>query len=91
MRLSDSLDKPSFLIRRRYEVYLSYYAICLIVIGTVTNTCSFAVMMRRNIRKYACMHYLSALAISDMVILYQWNLNTVFKYNLSTGPHYHGE
>ena len=72
----------------KYEKIFSYYTLFLIVIGTLCNLLSFIVMNRKQIRKYACMKYLSALAISDMMILYQWNLNTFFKYNLSKPPFY---
>ena len=72
----------------KYEKILSYYTLFLIIIGTVCNLISFIVMNRKQMQKYACMKYLSTLAISDMMILYQWNLNTFFKYNFSKPPFY---
>lgn len=53
------------------------------------NITSFVVMIRTNIRKYACMRYLAVLSLVDLMVLYQWNLNTFFKYNLSMAPEYH--
>lgn len=77
-------DNPYF----KYEKMFSYYTLFLIIIGTFCNLTSFIVMRRKQIRKYACMKYLSALAISDLTILYCWNLNTFFKYNFSKPPFY---
>ena len=34
------------------------------------------------------MRYLAVLSLVDLMVLYQWNLNTFFKYNLSTAPEY---
>ena len=34
------------------------------------------------------MRYLAVLALVDLMVLYQWNLNTFFKYNLSVPPDY---
>lgn len=71
-----------------YEKYLSYYALFLIIIGTICNVFSIVIMFRNTMRKYACMRYLCALAFSDLIVLYQWNLNTFYKYNLSQAPFY---
>lgn len=70
----------------KYEVLLSYYAAFLIVIGTICNLLSLIVMNSKYMKKYACMRYLSALSISDLIILYQWNLNSVYNYNWSRPP-----
>lgn len=70
------------------EQYLSYYALFLVIIGTIFNITSFLIMIRKNIRKYACMRYLAVLSIVDMMVLYQWNFNTFFKYNLSSPPEF---
>ena len=70
------------------EHLLSYYTLVLIVIGTLFNLTSFLVMQRRNLKKYSCMRILSIAALADALVLYQWNLNTFFKYNLSKPPAY---
>lgn len=70
------------------EKFLSYYALFLIVIGTICNLLSFYIMNRKKMRKITSMRYLSALAISDLILLYQWNLNNFYKYNLSQPPFY---
>jgi hypothetical protein len=72
----------------KYEKLLSFYPLFLIIIGTLCNLTSFIVLRRKSIRKYACMKYLSVLAISDMSILYSWNFNSFFKYNFSKPPFY---
>ena len=72
----------------KYEKILSYYPLFLIIIGTICNLTSFIVLRRKSIRKYACMKYLSVLAISDMSVLYSWNFNSFFKYNFSKPPFY---
>jgi hypothetical protein len=84
----------SFSVHRRYsiyfqyELYLTYYSFLLILVGTVCNLISFSIMIRKSMRKFACMRYLAMLSISDVIVLYQWNLNTVFKYNFSRPPYY---
>lgn len=70
------------------ELILSYYTIFLIVLGTICNSISFTIMNARKLRNYSCMKILSVLSIVDTLVLYQWNLNTFFKYNLSTPPHF---
>lgn len=42
--------------------------------------------MRKPMRKHPCMRYLAMLSITDLLVLYQWNLNTFFKYHLSRPP-----
>jgi hypothetical protein len=70
------------------EKYLSYYTLVLIVIGTICNLTSFLIMHKKNMSKHSCMRYLSILSLTDVIVLYQWNLNTFFKYNLSIPPVY---
>ncbi|CAF1047821.1 unnamed protein product [Brachionus calyciflorus] len=84
----------SFSQHRKYSIYypieliLSYYTIVLIIVGTICNTISFMVMNARKLRSYTCMKILSVLSFIDTLVLYQWNLNTFFKYNLSSPPNY---
>ena len=72
----------------KVELFFSYYALFLIIVGTIFNLTSFLVMIRKNMRKYACMRYLAILSIVDLLVLYQWNLNTFYKYNFSFPPFY---
>jgi hypothetical protein len=72
----------------QYEQIMSYYALFLIIAGTIFNITSFFIMIRKNMKKYACMRYLAILSIVDLFVLYQWNLNTFFKYNMSVPPFY---
>lgn len=84
----------SFSQHRKYSIFfpiekvLSFYTIVLIIIGTICNLTSFFIMLKKNIRKYSCMRYLCILCLTDTIVLYQWNLNTFFKYNLSVPPGY---
>ena len=71
-----------------YELILSYYTVVLIVIGTICNLTSFCIMLKKNMRKYSCMRFLCILTLSDTIVLFQWNMNTFFKYNLSVAPLY---
>jgi hypothetical protein len=71
-----------------FEKYLSYYTLFLIIIGTICNFTSFMIMHKKNMSKHSCMRYLSILSLTDVIVLYQWNMNTFFKYNLSKPPIY---
>ena len=71
-----------------YELYLSYYAIFLIVLGTFCNIFTFLIMNTKTLRKFSCMRILAALSLSDLIVLYQWNFNTFYEYNLSSPPLY---
>jgi hypothetical protein len=84
----------AFYLHRQYSVYFKYellgsrYALLLIILGTICNITTFTILLRRNMRKHTCMRCLAILALADMLVLYQWNLNTYFKYNLSKPPFY---
>ena len=69
-----------------YEKILSYYSLFLTIIGTVCNLTSFFIMHHKNMRKHSCMRILAILALSDLIVLYQWNFNQFFEYNLSQPP-----
>lgn len=71
-----------------FERYLSYYALLIMIVGTIFNLISFLVMQRKNLKKYSCMRVLSILALVDTLVLYQWNLNSFYKYNFSQPPDY---
>jgi hypothetical protein len=71
-----------------FEKYLSYYTLFLVIIGTICNFTSFFIMHKKNMSKHSCMRYLSILSLTDVIVLYQWNLNTFIKYNLSRPPIY---
>jgi hypothetical protein len=71
-----------------YELYLSYYAMFLIILGTICNIFTFLIMNTKTLKKFTCMRILAALSLSDLVVLYQWNFNTFYEYNLSSPPTY---
>lgn len=70
----------------KYEQLLSYYALFLIIIGTLSNIISILIMLRRSMRAHAYTMYLRILAISDTIILYQWNFDSFYRYNISKPP-----
>lgn len=68
------------------EFYLSYYSLFLIIMGSICNLTSFMIMMRKQMRKHPCMRYLAVLSLTDAMVLYQWNMNTFYKYHLTSPP-----
>ncbi len=72
----------------KYERILSFYSLFLTIIGTICNLTSFIVMHHKNMRKYTCMRILAILSLSDLFVLYQWNFNMFFQYNLTRPPLY---
>ncbi|KAK2152996.1 hypothetical protein LSH36_311g00022 [Paralvinella palmiformis] len=59
--------------KRTYSILL-YGGIFLIVLGTIGNSLSLAVMMRENLRRHTTALYLMVLAVVDTAILYNWFL-----------------
>jgi hypothetical protein len=61
------------------EFYVvAYYPLCLVVVGTILNLLTFITLCRapfRNTKKHPAMHYLRAIAIFDILMLYGWNLD----------------
>jgi hypothetical protein len=90
-----NLYYKSFAEHRKHNIYYPYewavacYPLFLIIIGTIFNMTSFLIMQRQALKKYSCFRILSILALTDASVLYQWNLNTFFKYHLSKPPAYH--
>nr|QVK45786.1 G protein-coupled receptor [Proales similis] len=71
-----------------WEKVLALYTLLLMVAGTLGNLVTFTIMMRKSLRKYSCMRYLAVLSLADLVVLYQWNLNSFYKYYLTRPPEY---
>ena len=61
------------------EPYLvAYYELCLIIIGTFLNCLTVLIFCRarfRNGDEKPTMHYMRAIAIVDILMLYGWNLD----------------
>lgn len=72
----------------KFERILSFYSLLLTIIGTICNLTSFIIMHHKNMRKYTCMRILAILSLSDLFVLYQWNFNMFFQYNISRPPFY---
>lgn len=64
---------------RAIEPYLvAYYALFLIIVGTSLNILTFIVLCRgkfRNADDRPAIHYMRAIAIVDIMMLYGWNLD----------------
>jgi hypothetical protein len=63
---------------------LSIYALALIIIGTVGNILTIIVLLRRHLRRFVTVNYLIIVSICDLISLYGWNLNSFYKFNIST-------
>ena len=61
----------------------AYYPLFLITVGTILNLLTLAVLCRsqfRNTKKQPCMHYMRAIAVFDILMLYGWNLDHYLSY-----------
>ena len=57
---------------------VSYYPLCLIIVGTFLNSLTFLILCQstfKNTQKQPTIHYMRAIAIFDIFMLYGWNLN----------------
>ena len=54
-----------------YNIWL-HGGIFLIVLGTIGNSLSMTVMMRKNLRRHTAALYLMELAVVDTAVLYNW-------------------
>jgi hypothetical protein len=55
-----------------------YYPLCLVIFGTIFNSLTFITLCRplfRDGKKYPAMHYMRAIAIFDILMLYGWNFD----------------
>jgi hypothetical protein len=61
------------------ELYVvAYYSLLLMVLGTILNLLTFVVFFRgkfRNTEERPTIHYMRAIAIVDILMLYGWNLD----------------
>ena len=81
--VSDSIQSTSWLL-----IVNAYYPLFLIVVGTILNLLTLAVLCRspfRNTKKQPSMHYMRTIAIFDILMLYGWNLDhyLLYVHNLS--------
>ncbi|CAF0914340.1 unnamed protein product [Adineta ricciae] len=63
---------------------LSFYALILVIIGTLGNFLTIIVLCRRNLRRFVTMRYLIAVSVCDIISLYGWNLNNFYKFTISS-------
>jgi hypothetical protein len=63
---------------RLIEKILAIINFLFIVLGTFGNLLTFAILMRKNVRKHSCMRYLAALSLLDLFCLYTWNFSFVY-------------
>ncbi|CAF2342115.1 unnamed protein product [Rotaria sp. Silwood2] len=60
------------------ELIVAYYSLILIIVGTLFNIITFITLCRsafRNSRARPTFHYMRAMAIFDILMLYGWNLD----------------
>jgi hypothetical protein len=60
------------------SLVIAYYPLVLVTIGTVLNLLTFIILCRskfRNTRQKSTFHYMRAVAIFDILMLYGWNLD----------------
>ncbi len=48
------------------------------------NFLTIIVLLRRNLRRLVTIRYLIIVSICDTISLYGWNLNSFYKFNIST-------
>ena len=60
-------------------IFVAYYPLFLLIMGTALNSLVFIVLCRssfkRDPRKQATVHYMRAIAIFDIFMFYDWNLD----------------
>lgn len=73
------------------SLFVAYYSLTLIVVGTLLNLLTLFVLCRpvfRNTKKQPVIHYMRAIAIFDILMLYGWNfdhyLQIIYGYILLT-------
>jgi hypothetical protein len=65
-------------IRITHSIIVAYYPLFLVIVGTVFNLLTFVILCRstfNDTRKQTTIHYMRAIAIFDILMLYGWNLD----------------
>ena len=73
-----NLSHGNILSTRIFPLFILYYPLVLIIIGTILNLLTFIILCRtsfRNTHKRPTLHYMRAIALLDIFILYGWNLD----------------
>jgi hypothetical protein len=63
---------------RETYLFVTYYPLVLIIVGTLFNFLTFAILCQatfRNTKKWSTIHYMRVIAIFDILMLYGWNLD----------------
>ncbi|CAF4482408.1 unnamed protein product, partial [Didymodactylos carnosus] len=60
------------------EVVFTYYPLSLVVVGTVLNLLTFLLFCRPLFLSRTAFHYLRAISLFDIMMLYGWNLDHYF-------------
>ncbi|CAF3755824.1 unnamed protein product [Rotaria sp. Silwood1] len=66
----------------REYLIVGYYSLILIILGTFFNMITFFILCRstfRNVKIKPTLHYMRAMAIFDILMLYGWNLDHYLK------------
>lgn len=71
------------------SLIVAYYALTLIIVGTIFNILTFIILCRatfRDGRARSTLHYMRAMAVFDILMLYGWNLDhylsTVYDFHI---------
>ena len=73
------------------SLFFDYYPLSVIIIGTILNLLTLITLCQtpfRDSKKYATVHYMRAIAVFDILMLYGWNLDHyllgIYGYTLRT-------
>lgn len=60
------------------DLFVTYYPLAVIIVGTILNSFTFAILCRstfRDTNRRPTLHYMRAIAIFDILMLYGWNFD----------------
>ena len=80
--MSSTITTPVAIVEKASFMAI-YYPLFLIIVGTILNLLTLAVLCRppfRNAKKQPAMHYMRAIAVFDILMLYGWNLDHYLSY-----------
>ena len=68
-------------LRRTDSLFIAYYPLFLVIVGTSFNLLTFTILCRstfNNSKKQATIYYMRTIAIFDILVLYGWNFDHYF-------------
>jgi len=76
--MSNTTSNTSTSVDSEGDMFVTYYPLTLVIVGTLLNSCTFAIFWRptfRDTSKRPTIHYMRTIAIFDILMLYGWNLD----------------